>query len=198
MNINTSIALSTDNQKKLSTILKCSGKTFADELEKISSAALEEYVMMILGDEIFSSITDIQVYRLSRLILQCFKDFLPNEETVSRLFKITLSSSKSLLHAAASKYQYELENTIRRTICKLLKGVVKTPQPDGTFMLTINTNSRFFIELMNERIAGINVTLPSITRIPRRTSSYEIQQDTYDELSLAYCNKTIKVESSNG
>jgi len=187
MNINTSITLSQEDLKKLSTILKCSGKTFNDELEKISSAALEEYVMMVLGDEIFSSITDIQVYRLSRLILQCFKDFLPNEELVSRLFKITLSSSKSLLHAAASKYQYELENTIRRTICKLLKGVVTLLQPDETTILIINTNSRFFIELMNERIAGIDVTLPSITRRPRCTSSYEIQQDTFDALSLAYC-----------
>lgn len=195
--ITTSVKLEPKNQSKLSTILGCTGSAFDQKIEKISSAAIEEYLMMILGDEIFSSINDIQVYRLSRIILQCFPDLLPNEVIVSHLFKITISKSRSLLHSTVSKYQYELDEAITNTICSLVRSVSKLTLKSGQSLLTINTNSRFFIELMNEKVASLDVTLPYITRRPFLAGVYEIQQSTYDAL-VKFCTTNKKKKSKNG
>ena len=154
-------------------------------LENISSAALEEYIMMILGNKVFTSGTEIHVYRLCLLINRCFTDILPNEEMVSRIFQTTTTQSRSLLRSVVSKYQYVLGEIIRNTISKLVEDTEVLPSSEIETMLIINTNSRFFIELMNEKIASLDVTLPSVSLRPHCSASYQIQFNTY----LALCDE---------
>jgi hypothetical protein len=185
MNITTSIALSSDEENQLTTILNCSKPNLKSTLENISSAALEEYIAMILGNKVFSSGTDMRAFRLCLLIDRCFTDTLPNEEMVSRIFQTTTTQSRALLRSVVSKYQYVLKEIINHTISKLVEDTEVTVLKTGT-LLIINTNSRFFIELMNEKIASLNVTLPSIQLRSDCTSSYSIKPSAYLALCSAY------------
>ncbi|NMC29547.1 MAG: hypothetical protein GYA45_05710 [Pelolinea sp.] len=186
MDITTSIALSSDEEKQLAAILNCSTTTFKKKLEAISSAAMEEYTKMILGSKVFSSGTDMRVYRLCLLIDRCFTNILPNEEMVSRIFQTTTTQSRALLRSVVSKYQYVLKEIINRTISKLVEDTIVLSSKKTEILLVINNNSRFFIDLINEKIAGLDVTLPSLSLRPHCSASYQIQLNTYRALCKEY------------
>ena len=147
---------------------------------------MEEYINMILGNKVFSSGTEIHVYRLCLLIDRCFTDILPNEEMVSRIFQTTTTQSRSLLRSVVSKYQYVLKDIINKTISKLVKDTEVLKPGELETMLIINTNSRFFIELMNEKIASLDVTLDPVSLRPHCSSSYQIKHKTYWALCKEY------------
>lgn len=186
MDITTSIALSSDEEKQLTAILNCSTTTFKKTLEAISSAAMEEYTKMILGSKVFSSGTDMRVYRLCLLIDRCFRNILPNEEMVSRIFQTTTTQSRALLRSVVSKYQYVLKEIINRTISKLVEETIVISPKKNEIFLAINNNSHFFIDLLNEKISSLDVTLPSVSLRPHCSASYQIQLNTYRALCKEY------------
>jgi hypothetical protein len=147
---------------------------------------MEEYTGMILGKKSFTSGTEMRVYRLCLLIDRCFKKILPNEEMVSRIFQTTTTQSRALLRSVVSKYQYVLKKIINRTISKLVEDTKVLSPKKNEILLTINTNSRFFIEMMNEKIASLDVTLPSVSLRPHCSASYQIQLNTYRALCKEY------------
>lgn len=185
MDITTSITLSSDEKNQLSEIFNCSPANIETTLKTISSAAMEEYTNMILGKKSLQRGTDIREYRLFLLIKRFFTERLPNEEMVTRIFQTTSTQSRTLLRSVASKYQYELKSIINKTISGLLEEIEVNVLKTGT-LLIINTHSRFFIELMNEKIASINVILPSVQLRGDCTSSYSIKPSAYLALCKAY------------
>jgi hypothetical protein len=186
MDITTSIEISSDEKNQLSEIFNCSPANIETTLKTISSAAMEEYTGMILGKKSFTSGTEMRVYRLCLLIDRCFKKILPNEEMVSRIFQTTTTQSRALLRSVVSKYQYVLKKIINRTISKLVEDTKVLSPKKNEILLTINTNSRFFIEMMNEKIASLDVTLPSVSLRPHCSASYQIQLNTYRALCKEY------------
>ncbi len=186
MDITTSIEISSGEKNQLSEIFKCAPENIEKTLNIISSAAMEEYTNMILGKNSYQRGTDIREYRLFLLIKRFFTERLPNEEMVTRIFQTTTRQSRTLLRSVASKYQYELKSIINKTISGLVEDIEIVPSKKADSLFIINTNSRFFIELMNEKIANLNVTLPPIQLRLDCTSSYTIKKSAYLALSKEY------------
>jgi len=124
--IKAEINLSESDQADLKKILKAKDTKLEEILAPYASAAIEEFVTMILGQKVFSRGTDIHEYRLYLLIKHAFSYKIPTEQEVSDLFQSTASRSRSLIRAVMSKYQYLLKDAVENTLKDRL-NTVKIP-----------------------------------------------------------------------
>ena len=166
-------------KKQLSTILSCSEKDLEKKWAAYQEAASEEYFRMFLGQRVFTRGQDIREYRLFLLIKSIFNDELPTEQKISDLFQTTTTQSRALLRAVMSKYQYELHTVIDSTLSRILSGAMQT---SGSTIWSITVDSENVIEAMNRRLAGIDGTLPQITRARNTITTYEIDNASYQKL----------------
>jgi len=159
------------------------GTTMEDldaRLSDFVAAAEEEYVRMILGQQVYSRGQDIKIYRLSLLIKHAFGGHLPTEGQISTLFQTTASESRSLLRAVRAKYQYELRQAINASLTAALKNASR---PEGAAKWSMVCESENIIDALNDAIIRHDGSLPKIRKEMGTAGAYEIANSTYDALT---------------
>jgi hypothetical protein len=124
------------------------GKTLT--LQDISSAAVEEYVRMILGQRTFTRGSDLSEYRLFLLLKHAFASSVPPEAVVCRLFQLTPARARSLVRNVLAKYQYDLRNAIDTSLQKVLSPEGK-PEFSGNYIV-VKVDSDALVGLLRDRI----------------------------------------------
>lgn len=175
--------LTTAERGQLAATLECAAGTVDTELGRYEAAAIEEYVRMMLGQRVLTRGQDMREYRLYLLIQHAFDGRLPSERKISRLFQTTTTQSRALLRAVMSKYQYELDDAIRRTIRDAVHSMAQSAG-GGSRRLTIDSVN--VVDALNREIASTDGTLPQISKSQGTVSTYEVAESSYDALRILF------------
>lgn len=183
MPITTDLHLNETEREKLAGILHCSPDELDNKLQSFSTAALEEYCRMILGQKVFRRTQDIKEYRLFLLIKEVFNNRIPDDQKISSLFQTTPSESRTLIQSVTSKYQYELQSAISDTLAEIINHA-QFDDADKTYTVTVNSSIK--IQELNSIIASLDGTLPVIKRKQDAVSSYVIKASSYSKLKAHF------------
>lgn len=179
MDVQATVNLSDEEKTEITQILHCTEAELPNVLKKFSSAALQEYISMILGQKVFKRGTDILEYRLFLLIEEVFNNMVPDEQEVCKLFQTTSTESRSLIRSVISKYQYQLKVAVEKTIKRILKNA---QQENDQSPYTITINSQNVVEELNRQLASIDGNLTAVTKKRGSVSIYEIKPSSYARL----------------
>ena len=174
------IDLNNDEITQISGILKSSKKELPSKLMPYAKSALEEYLRMILGQKIFTRGSDFQEYRLFLLIKYVFNNEIPNEQSICDLFQTTVSQSRSLLRSVMSKYQYELDSAIHKSMKKIVE--LAEPSDENSFY-TVMVDNENLIATLNRLQLSIQGDLETIRKVPNTVSKYKLSPSSYDALT---------------
>ena len=187
MNIKINIEFTDKEKVLLKKVL--SAKTDAEltlKFEKIAAAATDEYKAMILGQNVFTRGKDMQEFRLLKLINRYFDNQIPSEQEICALFQIRANEAKGLINAITSKYQYDLEENISKTILAVLEKSVKEVKANK---YPISLRSAYLKEEINRLLLIINPDLPPLERNITSGGSFLLSESSYDEL-VNYLSKS--------
>jgi hypothetical protein len=176
--IKASLTLSDDDEAELSRILGCKPAKLSDALAPYASAALIEYVMMFLGQKVFTRGSDIREYRLLLLIQNVLDNHIPDEARVSRLFQSTTSESRALLRAVMSKYQSQSY----RAAAESIKEILLNAKGDGQGPWLITVDNTIIVERLNRALAESDGTLGKVERHNNSVSTYEVTPASFNAL----------------
>jgi len=176
---NIKIGISQEMERTLSEILKCDIDGLNRELSKIASAAIEEYIKMMLGEKVFTRGSDIREYRLFLLIINYFEGNIPDERIISALFQTTQSESKSLLRSTLAKYHYMLKDSINASIIRVLSRDLIQNENGNYIVKNIPIN---IIDEMNRIVSEIDGSHNQIKKQRGTLQVYEIPPATYEAL----------------
>ncbi|HEY8952520.1 MAG TPA: hypothetical protein VIP78_08175 [Candidatus Dormibacteraeota bacterium] len=111
MKIAFDLPLTPDDAKKLSKALP-GGDNLNDLLNRLALDATQEYLDLFLGRFVPSSLRELSEYRLFHLTTGSFQDRLPDEQSISDVFQITVGRARGLLNLVAARYRYELDKAL--------------------------------------------------------------------------------------
>lgn len=180
MDIESQVTINNDEKEELAAILDCNVDRLEEELHPIASAAVLEYVTMILGQKVFKRGSDMLEYRLYLLIKYRFGNKIPDEQQVCRLFQCTNSESRSLIRSVMSKYQYSLKEATETSI---KEAVESAKRAEGETKYSVVINSKTVIDELNRTLAELDGTLPSVRKQTGSVSTFEIAPSAYKKLT---------------
>jgi hypothetical protein len=181
MEITVNLNLSEDDKKQLAAVLGSHDKNveLKTTLQLYAQAALLEYVNGFLGKTSLTRGSDTREYRLFLLMKEVFKEQIPDEQTISELFHITLPQSKTLIKAVISKNRYALKETIKTSLIKTISdGKVDEYKDCETSIKNL-----IIVDELNYILALKDGTLPKILRKPRTVSTYIIKASSCEAIS---------------
>jgi len=181
--VKATLNLTTDEEGELVRVLNCDINTLNDVLAPYASAALTEYVMMFLGQKVFTRGSDIRTYRLLLLIQQALSNYIADEARVSRLFQTSTSESRALLRAVMSKYQAQIHLAAEQSIRDVLDNANLDPE-GGPALITVDNT--IIVEHLNRALAEIDGTLEKVARHDKSVSTYEIKPASYEKLRARF------------
>ena len=180
MKISFEMELSTEDTKLLSDVVGCTQTVLPGRIADYAKAATLEYVHMMLGQKVFTRMSDVKEYRLFLLIKECLGQRIPDDQMITDLFQSTPSESKSLVRAVLSKYQYELKDYLFET----LKEIVQAMSPaEKEFTVTVNSATK--VEELNRKLLA-DGTLHQILKKPGTISVYTIKPASYTRLCQVF------------
>lgn len=170
--------LSPEHQKILQTALNVADKAdLPDALGKIAKAAFFEYCAMIIESGTPSKIDDVRIDRLFGLIQHYFKNKLPDEIEVDKIFHLG-SKSRGLLLNTISKHQNKL--TI---IAPTLLGYLNQAKYNNETHYHEFECTPAIVAQMNNIIKEEWRNLELISHVYKTANSYKCSQDTYKNLT---------------
>jgi hypothetical protein len=172
----------------LAAALGCPEADVAANLPGHAKAALGEYVEAYLGRRAFSRGSDILEHRLSLLIEHAYGNRVPSEAEVSNIFQTTLTSSRSLLRAALTKYRYRLKGAVVASATAALERAVWN-KDDNQY--TVEIHAANIVDYLNQRLATEFAGQKRISPAKDSISIYAIAPGTYDELCRALKAKPV-------
>ncbi len=158
-------------------------------LNDIAKAAFEEYLKLIVGQKVFTRGSDFKEYRLFLMTKYMFDGKVPSEDSVSKLFQLTHSESKSLIRSVMSKYQYEMADMIKVSLKETLESAVATHTDQGTldvYKVDIKTHN-ILLEL-NKILGHLDGAAPTIVKERGTFSTYVIKPTSYEKLKEFFDN----------
>jgi hypothetical protein len=180
------IALTEEEKKRLKTIFSFMINYSETEILKgIMEAAKEEYIGQFLKDGNQSSLTEIRQYKLFLLIKHVFNGLIPSEVEVASIFKIPITSARSLIKNTKSRYQFEIEQYFKETIKAILNQIDENEIDNDYYQLYIR--SSYMLIEMNRVIELMNQNFEKIKRLNNVSSYYKISSDSRT-LLLNYSN----------
>lgn len=181
MNIQTTLKLDKQEAKILREILQCQDDAeFAEKLNTVAAAAVEEYCRMILGQKVFNRATDLREYRLLLLIKTLYHNTIPNEQAVSALFQTTPAESKTLIRSTTSKYKYELKEAVAETLKDIIAEAEPADEKDNKHRVVIKSATQ--VDELNRILLLKDGTLPKIKKDAGSVSQYIIEASSYEAL----------------
>jgi len=184
MQISFDIELSNADQAALVTALGCQAAELQQVLARHALAALHEHVECYLGRRASTRGNDILEFRLALLIRHAFKNKIPDDATVSRLFQTTLTASRTLIRNALAKYRIQLGDASAASAKAMLEAVV-WPGGAGNDYRASNP-ARNLVDLLNQRLLAEDPTMKQIARVPDSGGMYAINKYSYDKLCVAF------------
>jgi len=181
--VRATLSLTQGEEAELSRILGCKPAELSTALAPHAAAAVLEYVMMFLGQKVFTRGSDIREYRLLLLIQKAFGGRIPDEALVSRLFQSTTTESRALLRAVMSKYQSQSLSAAQQSIRDILAKA--SPNADGGPWL-ITVDNTIIVEHLNRSLAETDGTLEKVARHGISVSTYEVTPASFNALCKAF------------
>lgn len=189
MQILAELELQDTEEEELCSILGCSPSELPQTLAAHASAALEEYVRLYLGQEVFTQKSQADQYRLYLLTKHVYDEQMPSEDIVRSLFQTDQNRTRSLMRDVLAKYQYRLRNGVRRSIAQLLSQV-QWLADSNAYIVSINNKS--IVGEINGTLTQIDGTLPPIRLRPGTSANYLIPQSSYNKLCEYYDVDTVE------
>jgi hypothetical protein len=169
--------LSPENLRILQSALGIANKAdLADALGKIGKAAFLEYCAMITESGIPSKIDDVRVDRLFGLIQHYFKNKLPDENEVDKIFH-SGNKSKALLQNTLSKHKNKITIIHPTLLGYLNKATFNNESKYNEFECT-----PALITEMNNIIREEWSSLEIISRVFKTANLYKCAPDPYEKL----------------
>jgi hypothetical protein len=169
---------------------------FKNDLKKLIPAALSEYINMLVGNGIPSSVNEIRQYRLYYLIKHYYKGKFPSEEEVSAMFQETQSRSKSLIRLVLTRFRYDLKDEIKNAIIDVICSVKHKEGNNPAYHVTIQ--SEIIAEEMNRIINKEAPTFLNIKKISGMGRRYIISPASYCKLKELYCPVDVECPGCPG
>lgn len=166
-------------KEKLEEFFRQFDKDFDTAMEQVACAAISEYKEMFLGRGLPSRADEIQQHRLNYLIKYFYTDTLPSESDVSSMFQLTLSRSRSLIRFVLTRFHYELEEKLKKTLAKTLK---KGELDDENKDCLIDIQSSYIVEEFNRKISINAPKLFSVRKVQKVSSTFAVSRKTYEKL----------------
>lgn len=185
LNINIRFPIDEDDKNLLVNILGVNQDQLSEALQSHTVSALEEYINMYLGKNVYTRGSDIQENKLYLLIKNNVFDGMPTEKEVSKFFQTTISQSKTLLRAVNTKYQYKLRNVFLKN---LKETIERSNLVDGDYELFVE--SKFILEALDILISSFGGGLAPIKKKRDTSSIYIIPNDTYQRI-IVYIEEEI-------
>ncbi len=179
MDVTAQITLTDSEKSELAAILNCTEAELPAQLRDYASAALAEYVSMILGQKVFRRGSDLLEYRLFLLITKAFGNKIPNEQDVCRIFQATASESRSLIRSVMSKFQYQIKTAIMASMNQVVNAA--TSQEEGA-PYTVTIASRNLVDSLNVLLAERDGSLQPVLKKRGSVSDYQISPASYEAL----------------
>ncbi len=177
LNINISFQINEDDKNLLVDILGVNQDQLSEALKSHTVSALEEYINMYLGKNVYTRGSDMQENKLYLMIKNNVFNGIPTEKEVSKFFQTTIGQSKTLLRAVHTKYQYKL----RKGFLKSLKETIEKSKPEeGDYELFVD--SKFLLEELDILISSLGGDLAPIKKKRDTSSIYIIPNDTYKKI----------------
>lgn len=177
LNINIIFPINEDDKNLLTNILGVNQNQLSEALQSHTVSAIEEYINMYLGKNVYTKGSDIQVNKLYLLIKNNVFDGMPTEKEVSKFFQTTISQSKKLLRDVNTKYQYKLRSVFLRN---LKETIERSNTVDGDYELFVE--SKFILEELKKLISSLDGELAPIKKKRDTSSIYIIPNDTYQRI----------------
>ena len=181
--ISATLNLTPQDEADLVRVLGCKPADLSTVLGPYASAALTEYVMMFLGQKVFTRGSDIREYRLLLLIQQVLGNHIPDEALVSRLFQTSSSESRALLRAVMSKYQSQSHGAAEQSIRDILAVATGDPK-EGPLLITVD--NAIIVEHLNRALAESDGTLAKVMRHENSVSTYEVKPASFKALCKTF------------
>jgi hypothetical protein len=173
--------LSGDEPQRLRRALSLpQGEDLAVHLERLAITAMQEYKEMLLGSGLPLRIDEVRQRRLLHLIKFYYRDKIPTEQEVARVFQFTPGQAKVLIRAVLARYRHELGPTIQEM---LAEPIQKADWNEDRDEYRIRISSSWVLDALNEMLTGAPQDLARIRRKPGTSSTYVLAEDSYDFLA---------------
>lgn len=90
-------------------------------IDKIARAGAEELLAQATGRAVFSTFSDLRLYRIYRLLAGGLS-LKEAEVLLPSLFKVTPASSRRLIETASARYEVELKEVVVQRVAELLNA----------------------------------------------------------------------------
>jgi hypothetical protein len=182
-NVTATLNLTPENEAQLAEVLGCTTAQLSTRLAPYASAALVEYVMMFLGQRVFTRGSDMREYRLLLLIQEVMANRIPDEAFVSRLFQSTTSESRVLLRAVMSKYQSQSHAAAQQSIKNVLEKA-RFYEDGKVWLITIDNT--IIVEHLNRALVEVDGTLERVAKHGQSVSTYDVKPASLDALCKTF------------
>jgi len=173
MKVEIEVNLTENDKKRLKSIFTYLNNYNETEIiEGILLAAKNEYLDQFLKDGNRSTVGEIRQHKLFLLVQDVYKGRIPSEVEVASIFKIPISGAKTLIRNMRSRYQFEIEDYLKKTINDILDQIDEDKVEDGYFHFYIR--SSFMYGEMNQIIELKDQNCEKIKKYNNISSLYKI------------------------
>jgi len=181
IDIRFSVSMPESEKEDLLNYLGIENDTLNDSLTKLAKASIEEYILMLAGNPMFSKADEIKQLRLFLIICNYFDEGLPTVQQISSMFHITDTASNTLLKNVLSKYSKDLEDRLNQYISKMLDNA----EPRDKKKIMVCTSPEIMAR-MNQKLSTEAPRLKKVNRVPGTVGEIECSVDTYNKLKELY------------
>lgn len=182
LKIDVSTLITAEDMDVLKRVLECdTEEALLEALQKITRAALSEYLEMLLGKQVPNTAEEMKQRRLFHLLKHYFRNRLPSEAEISSMFQITASASRTLLRHTRTKYRFELQEELLNTVRSILKSARLI---NGAYRVAIPSDN--ILEELKTTVAIQAPQLEQISKVKNSAGVYNIPEDTFDVLCDYY------------
>jgi hypothetical protein len=182
--MNIEVDFSDEERERFRQLLPRQDRDRVDEVASlVARAGARELLGQATGEAVFSSITDLRMYRIFRLIQEGVS--LPEaERLVAVIFKVTPATAKRLVGNALARYGADLGSSVRIAVAEQLEAAC---WDQGAARWNVDLPTSFMRELVEDIVAALSPPQPDPERA-RRGSRWLFPDETYtairDELGL--------------
>ena len=181
IDIRFSVSMPESEKEDLLNYLGIENDTLNDSLTKLAKASIEEYILMLAGNPMFSKADEIKQLRLFLIICNYFDEGLPTVQQISSMFHITDTASNTLLKNVLSKYSKDLEDRLNQYISKMLDNA----EPRDKKKIMVCTSPEIMAR-MNQKLSTEAPSLKKVNKVFGSAGEIECSEDTYNKLKELY------------
>lgn len=180
--INLTVSLTAEEVTSIADSLQCNANDLATALAPYAKAAMYEYADMF-GGHAMIGIADQRERRLVAILLALPAASFPSDDTIARLFNLTVTQGRGLLRATLSRHRNRLK-TVMDAAARLFIAACQESGESG------ERSARFpnavVIEMLNNQLAMAATPRAPIRRQPGTFDTYIVANGAWLELQSLY------------